>query len=203
MITISNPTIVATVGLPGSGKTTWADQQVAVDTTGTLVVVNRDHIRRMLRKPYPTDERLVTHIQHAAIRAALAMNRNVISDDTNLNPDHIRALRFIARDHGAGFRVNTQFLHVPLDEVIWRNSQRPKLERVPDKTIKMLAMRWADQWPQLQAALQAAQPLGQSTEEDAVSEEDIGWEEKNRRAAEQEKENERKAKEANQPTEGE
>lgn len=200
---MSNPTITATVGLPGSGKTTWADQQVAVDITGTLVVVNRDHIRRMLRKPYPADERLVTHIQHASIRAALAMNRSVISDDTNLNPDHLHALRFIARDHGAGFRVNTQFLQVPLDEVIRRNSQRPKLERVSDNTIRALAMRWADQWPQLQAALQAVQPLGQSTERNAVSEEDIGWEEKNRRAAEQEKENERKAKEANQPKESE
>ena len=142
--------LTATVGLPGSGKSTWADQQVAEDQTGKLVVVNRDHLRAMLRKPYPTAEGLVSQVQRWAIKVALAGGYSVISDDTNLNPDHLAELQEIALSRGAVFEVNAQFLFVPLDEVLRRNACRP--EALPEQAIRNLRDRWKHRWPQLTVA---------------------------------------------------
>lgn len=149
MITIEHPTVIATVGLPGSGKTTWADQQVNKDKTGKLVVVNRDHIRAMLRRPYPTAEELVTRVQYAAILSALASGCSAIVDDTNLNPEHLERLQSLALNEGASFVIVATFLFVPLETVLTRNRTRPAQQQVPEEDIRRMRDRWSKEWPQL------------------------------------------------------
>jgi len=45
---VKPPELIACRGLPGSGKTTWARQQLAAAPLGTLMRVNRDGLRRMM-----------------------------------------------------------------------------------------------------------------------------------------------------------
>lgn len=143
--------LIATVGLPGSGKTTWADNHVRADGSRTFVIVNRDCIRRMLRKPHGEAEGLVTHIHHEAIRSALAMAYHVICDDTNLNQVHLNELQSIAEENHADFRVEGSFLSVPVAECMRRNSARPREERIPNGVIRAMYETWRDQWPAMPA----------------------------------------------------
>ena len=92
--------IIALRGVPGSGKSTWAAGQVAPNGT---VRVNKDDIRRMLcpadnPKGYEWSvalEELVCAIQDGVITSALQRERDVIVDNTNINPGHIERLREI------------------------------------------------------------------------------------------------------------
>jgi predicted kinase len=75
-------TLTITRGLPGSGKTTWARQQVGA------VRVNRDDLRRMLHGRhlgYARAEAQVTVAHRALVAALLEAGVNVICDDTNLS----------------------------------------------------------------------------------------------------------------------
>lgn len=151
IMTVSAPSLVLTVGLPGSGKSTWTDEQIAKDRTGLVTAVNRDHLRRMLRRPYRTDEDLVTHVQYSAIASALSAGKVVIADDTNLNPSHISALcanlaRVIPNLH---VTINAQFLYVPLADCIERDAQRPPHEVIGADEITRLWETWHKEWPQL------------------------------------------------------
>lgn len=90
--------MILTRGLPGSGKTTWAKKQKGV------VRINRDDIREMLFENIlysPEQEEQVTLIQHGALTGALKAGRDVILDDTNLNPKYVRKLMKIAQSFGA------------------------------------------------------------------------------------------------------
>jgi hypothetical protein len=97
-------TLTITRGLPGSGKTTWARQQVGA------VRVNRDDLRRMLHGRhlgFPRAEAQVTVAQRALVAALLGHGLNVICDDTNLSPSAVRELRRIAAQAGAEVVMRT------------------------------------------------------------------------------------------------
>lgn len=150
--------IICPIGLPGSGKSTWTDQQISRDTTGLLSAVNRDRIRRMIRRPYGQDEDAVTAVQHNAIIALLHLGHRVIIDDTNLNPEHLETLTQLANSisragNGPADAVDVVFVHgflyVPLDECIRRDAKRPPSEQIGGDIITSLRNRWNLQWPHL------------------------------------------------------
>ena len=140
------PTLVYTVGLPASGKTTTIRRWVAEDPT-TRVRVNRDDLRDMLFGPShayaltrscdPDDharkadldvllrqqEDLVTVVQHTAIVNLLAAGVDVGSDDTNLQPGVRAALQGLAWDAGAEVRV-ADMTFVSTEECISRDCVR-------------------------------------------------------------------------------
>lgn len=150
-ITLTRRTIVLTVGLPASGKTTWACQQVDNDPTGLLTRANHDDLRAMLRKPYPTDEDTVTAVQRAAVTALLHRGHSVIIDDTNLDPAHERDWRALAHSIATGPPVHvlsvTEFLWFPIQVCINRDSARG--HQVGAEAITKLYQRWNEQLPQL------------------------------------------------------
>jgi predicted kinase len=85
-----NKKLIITVGLPGSGKSTWAKEQCKNDNT--IVRICRDDIRNMLGEYWvPKRESLVTIIETDCIIAALRskFTTAVIVDATNLNPNSI------------------------------------------------------------------------------------------------------------------
>lgn len=98
-----------TRGLPGSGKTTFAKAWVDESPT-TRTRVNRDDLRDMLFGSRVgltfEQEQHVTSASHALVRAHLRRGLDVITDDTNLRPRHVREWRKIAAQHDATFEVH-------------------------------------------------------------------------------------------------
>lgn len=122
------PTLTIARGLPGSGKTYWAAQQVAI-WGGAVARVSRDDIRERMfgalgktRFDHAT-EQAVTVAQQAAVRALLATGRDVIVDDTNLRLRFARAWADLAVEEGVDFTV-VDFTDVALDVCIERDARR-------------------------------------------------------------------------------
>lgn len=114
--------LCATVGWPGSGKSTWAQSQLK---SGKIVRVNRDAIRLMLGHQFnPKDEAVVHHMAMLIIDSELASGRSVICDDTNLNPKVQSNLHAIAKKHGVLFTLNKDFVQVPLEQCFAQDLKR-------------------------------------------------------------------------------
>jgi len=139
-------------GLPGSGKTTAAKFARALEPDNT-VRINRDALRNALFGSDSQDyyacgkdvlyrkEKLITTVQHDAIRDALAAGKNVLVDDTNLPVRTGRGLRKIAVAAGADFFV-VDLTGVALDTCIERNENRKDKEPVPEGVISSMYERY-------------------------------------------------------------
>ncbi len=111
------------MGLPASGKSTWAKGIVAKDSS--YVRVNRDDLRSMIHNDVWNGKREKTTVaaRDALIAAFLAAGKNVIVDDTNLSPKVMDELKAIARANGANFEIK-DFTDVSVDTCIERDSKR-------------------------------------------------------------------------------
>lgn len=130
-----------TVGLPASGKTTFAHEMIQ-KSDELWIRVNRDDIRRQL---YPRPELVmgyafnpkhedeVTEEAHANIREAFKNDINVIVDDTNLSKIAINSLTALADEYDADLTIDDSFLNVPLNVLLERNFNRER--RVPEAVI--------------------------------------------------------------------
>ncbi len=116
--------MILTVGLPASGKSTWAKEQVAL-SKNALIRINRDDIRGMLHitKFSKQSEKEVTALQESLIRIAFANGRSVVIDDTNLNPATQDRLKAIADEHLA--EVTVKHFDTPREVCILRDAARP------------------------------------------------------------------------------
>jgi predicted kinase len=111
------------VGLPASGKSTEAKILVGQGWIRT----NKDTIREELFPDYKRkDEKKVVKERNRQIIEALSQGKNVVVDDTNLNPIHVRDLANIAKEYDADFEVDRSFLDVPLSVCIKRDKNREK-----------------------------------------------------------------------------
>lgn len=108
-------------GLPASGKSSWALEKAKNEN---YVIISRDEIRKMFGGYKFKREKDVLRIRNELIKVSIQLKRNVIVDDTNLNPKHERYLRQLARDLGVKFEVNDEFLKVPPEECIKRDIHR-------------------------------------------------------------------------------
>lgn len=120
--------LVLTHGLPGSGKSTWAEAQVAQDPE-SRVRINRDDIRTKLfgekyhKGNFPQkSESQVSVVHQSLMKEALVKGKTVYCDDTNLNPRFLSQLTNIARNYGAD--VEQVHFNVPVDECKRRNAAR-------------------------------------------------------------------------------
>lgn len=153
------PKIVITHGLPGSGKSTWAQEQVDTINAsghGNAIRINRDDIREYLfgKDFYNTDsirhknqakkeiqrrEQQVTDIQHKLTEEALAEGKTVYNDDTNLNYRFLPSLVQQAQKHGA--YIEQEHFDVPVEICKERNSARGQNggRLVPEEAIDRMA----------------------------------------------------------------
>lgn len=126
-------------GLPASGKSTAAKQEISVfaDMGINAVRIERDDIRLQILGSYYTgkheDELEVTKVQHDRIIASLNMGMVVISSDTNLPDRRVRELQGLAESVGAPHSVS-DFRHVSLETCLERNANRER--KVPEKVIR-------------------------------------------------------------------
>jgi len=144
--------LIATRGLPGSGKTTRARAWVAEDPVNRARV-NRDDLRGMCHDGMflaATDdvlgtERAITAVRNAAITALLQRGLDVVADDTNLPSRTVRELCRLAILAGADFEI-WDLTNIPYEEC---NAQREARERVPDEVIGDMWQRYVRHrpWP--------------------------------------------------------
>jgi predicted kinase len=155
--------LIATRGLPASGKTTFARR-----LQPGVVRVNRDDLRRMLH-----GERLftqwaefqVTIVQRAQVEALLRARVSVCVDDTNLRSRTLRDWAELADRLGAEFEVH-DFTDVPLEECLRRDAERPEADRVGEAAIRRLHERYLAGRP-LPLPVPQARPGSPATVHDA------------------------------------
>ncbi|MER7280495.1 AAA family ATPase [Dactylosporangium sp. NPDC000244] len=148
-------TLIATRGLPGSGKTTKARAWVAQDVQGRARI-NRDDLRAQLHDGVylPTSEahrgteRIVVAARNAAILALLSAGVDVVCDETNLSVKAVEDLRRLADDANAVFEV-WDLADVPLAVCLQRNSLREGRARIPEDAVRgMFERHVAAHFPQ-------------------------------------------------------
>jgi predicted kinase len=132
-------TLFVLIGLPGSGKSTWARMNAA---RLKAVVVSSDELRAEFanrgRNPLQGDA-IFAEVERRA-RAELQSNHTVILDATHfLRKYRAYAIR-LAREVGA-YRIAVWF-DVPLDVCLQRNTQRTHQtfgdETVPDQVVRRM-----------------------------------------------------------------
>ncbi len=125
------PTLEVLQGLPASGKTTHARKLVE---QGNWIRVNKDDLRKMMDNSVHTDsnEKRVLRIRNQIIIDALASQKNVVVDDTNFAPYHLRDLSALAQQMEAKFHVT--FIDTPLEDCLMRNDERGD-DAVPTEVI--------------------------------------------------------------------
>lgn len=122
--------ITVTVGVSGSGKSTWAHEQWEKDPMNTLVV-NRDKIRELLfgynektiseyykRLDINKLEKQVTKYEDTLIYEGLNENKHIIVDATHLKDSYLERYKF----WNVHFKV--KFFDIDLDEAIKRDGER-------------------------------------------------------------------------------
>lgn len=111
-----------TVGVPRSGKSTWAREKAR--TLGNTLLFSRDDLRASLYGGISSyrftkeKEEMITRIEEDGVRFALASGKNVIVHDTNLKGD-IDKWHKVAIDCGADFHV--EYFDVGMPVLLERN----------------------------------------------------------------------------------
>jgi predicted kinase len=117
-------TVYFTIGLPASGKSTWAKAKVD-ESPNSIKRINKDDLRSMLDNSYFSkgNEKFVLDMQDAIIKAALAEGKHVIIDNTHLVAKHEARIRELIK--GLAVLEVVDFRHVPLETCIERDLKRP------------------------------------------------------------------------------
>ena len=121
-------------GLPASGKTTHAKEQVLKSNCG-IVRTNKDDLRAMLHssKHSKGNEVYVLQLRNHIILTALSMGKSVIVDDTNFYPEHEENIRQLVFDYNEGFygekpkqpiQVKVKYFEATPEECIERDLKR-------------------------------------------------------------------------------
>lgn len=110
-------------GLQGSGKSTWAAEQVE-QYPGRYKVISTDALRNMLDngKWSKTNEQFMLEARDNLILLALSRGHHVIVDATHLHPKHEAHLRELVK--GKAIIEIQDFTHVSLEECIARDLKR-------------------------------------------------------------------------------
>jgi tRNA uridine 5-carbamoylmethylation protein Kti12 len=137
--------VTITKGISGSGKTTWAKEQVKANP-GSTVIVCKDDIRNMLWDGGYSKGReyLVKLCRNNLICAALSDGKHVISADTNFgtNEQEVRdVVADWAKANNAQVQIHVQdFTEVPLIVCITQDAQRAK--PLGESVIREQYRRW-------------------------------------------------------------
>lgn len=141
--------VILTVGCPGSGKSTWANEFVRLNPG--YFILTRDDFREKLfgldaRNEYKYSkqrEKAVTVAQLGAASELLQLEatKGIIVADTNLNPITVKNWKEVCEKRG--FKFTTKEFHVHWTELVRRNAYRGE-KAVP---IEVLRRMYADQNP--------------------------------------------------------
>lgn len=127
---MKNIKIIMTVGLPASGKSTWA-HQMQKDNPGKFKLVSKDDLRLLLDSGVwsSKNEDFLLEIRDSIIIKSLQEGYDVIVHDTNFGDKHFRDINIIASlmssDDKRNVTVETKdFTDAPVQECIKRDALR-------------------------------------------------------------------------------
>jgi predicted kinase len=131
--------VILTKGLQGSGKTRWAKQMQA-NFPGQYKRVSKDDIRLMLDNSVWSkgNEKFVLELRDNIISQALRDGKNVIVDDTNLNPVHEEHIRELVKEL-AEVEIK-DFTDVDIETCIKNDAKREN--PVGEKIIRQTYKQW-------------------------------------------------------------
>jgi predicted kinase len=126
-------TIILTLGLPASGKSTWAKEQLQ-KYPGKYKRVNKDIFRDLLDNGSfnVENEIFIEEVRDFIVQKALVNGFDVIIDDTNFGDKHFEAMCDIAKRIG-DVRIFEKYFEITVKEAKLRNQNRPN--SVPDHVI--------------------------------------------------------------------
>ncbi len=119
-----NLKILILIGIPGSGKSTWAKDYVKYHDD--YIRVNRDDFREMLKSDQVCEnkiEDMITGLVNQTIENALMKKLNVIVDNTNLK---VKYINDIIEKFKYSADIDYRVFDVSLDKAIERDSNRDK-----------------------------------------------------------------------------
>lgn len=138
--------LVLTVGLPGSGKSTWA--RAAQEATWNTVVLSSDDVRRnVFGVEYHRDHPQLNGVVHDLVEAQLKVllqdpDRTVILDAMNLRKEFRDRWAVIAR--AAGHEVHVAEMDTPAD-VCWERKRKLGTGMSRETFLQLCERRQVDQ----------------------------------------------------------
>lgn len=125
--------IILTRGIPASGKSTWAKQEVLKDPEHSIRI-NRDDLRNMSGKYWvPAREKYITACKGTLLINAINFKFDtIIIDEMNLNPKEngylkgmVSMMNDTIKDNNDKYIIEIKdFTNVPLDVCLERDSKR-------------------------------------------------------------------------------
>lgn len=130
--------VIVTCGIPCSGKSTWACEEVKKNPN--TIRINRDLLRIMMSNYVwsPENEKLVVSTRNQLMISALKSGRDVIIDDCNISRRNFDDICTIVRSINMDCMVMEKSFYIELDEAIARNKLREGFANVPDEVIKKM-----------------------------------------------------------------
>ena len=119
-----NLKILILIGIPGSGKSTWAKDYVKYNDN--WIRVNRDDFREMLKTAQVCEnkiEDMITELVNQTIENALMKRLNVIVDNTNLK---VKYINDIIEKFKYSADIDYRVFDVSIDKAIERDNNREK-----------------------------------------------------------------------------
>lgn len=122
-------------GIPGSGKSTYVKNQLAMHPPGSAVRLNNDDLSMMLYNEFwgnfynNSSKELLHHLRLSMLKTFLEQDyiTHIYIDNTNLATNTVKSLQDLTLLHGAEFIVVDDFLNVPIEECIERDSKRDRV----------------------------------------------------------------------------
>lgn len=140
--------MIITVGVSGSGKTTWAKAHVE-HSPKQWVIISRDEARRELfpefapheYKHTEAREKKVSSYCESLFNLSTGLDNNVIIADNNLNPAYRELWKI--RGEESGYEVTFQDFPMTYEEILQRNQYRGTTS-LPSTVLLRQWEQWCD-----------------------------------------------------------
>lgn len=119
---------IVCIGIPASGKSTWAKEEVR-KSHGKCKRVNRDDLRAMIDagEYSPSNEKLVVKIRDSIIQHSVKNGIDVICDDTNIKDKgkNFNDICALVKQLNVNVLVMEKHFYIDLDDALARDAARP------------------------------------------------------------------------------